>query len=312
MQPIARATVAATFAAGCALDDSSRSTDDDLTVRTCNGQVELCARSLSDVSFAGTHNSFAARGLVSGLVANQRVDIAVQLQAGIRALMLDTYLHRGIPSLCHGNCTFGGSLAVVPELRKLGEFLTIQPNNVLLLLIEEHSLTPAQFEAAMESAGLRDRAYVHPTPGARWPTLGQLVDARTNLVVFTEKDPASRPAGERIPNFYHYLWSHAWETRYRFGSTADFSCTKNRGTSQSNALYLVNHFITLAGPSENASRQANAWPVISDRTADCAKLARPNIVAVDFFDVADEPGPGGIATVLASVGALNTGVLAKK
>jgi hypothetical protein len=173
-------------------------------------------------------------------------------------------------------------------------------------MLEEHSLTPAGFEAAMKEAGLVDDAYAHPSPDATWPTLGELVARRKRVVVLTEKDPASRPPGENVPPWYHYLWAHAWETPFAFKDVHEFTCEKNRGTKKTNPIYLVNHFVTLIGPSLLESAIANAWPVISERADKCRALAQPTVVAVDFFDAAGIPAPGGAGpTVVAVVDRLN-------
>ena len=60
----------------------------------CDGSVALCGRRLDDVVFAGTHNSYAAADEPGWLFANQRHGIARQLDAGIRALLLD--VHAGV------------------------------------------------------------------------------------------------------------------------------------------------------------------------------------------------------------------------
>ena len=67
------------------------------------------------------------------------------------------------------NCTVGGYVDLVPELAKIRAFLDSHPNEVILLFIEQHSLTPAQFSTAMSSAGLLGEVYTHPSPTRRGP-----------------------------------------------------------------------------------------------------------------------------------------------
>jgi hypothetical protein len=57
----------------------------------CNGSPELCDLRLNQVVFAGTHNSFSAADSPTWFIANQRHDIARQLDDGIRLLLLDPH-----------------------------------------------------------------------------------------------------------------------------------------------------------------------------------------------------------------------------
>src|SRR6185503_16512579 len=54
----------------------------------CNGEPQLCARTLGEVAFATTHNAMAstAKGFVP---PNQRRSMRAQLEHGIRAFQID-------------------------------------------------------------------------------------------------------------------------------------------------------------------------------------------------------------------------------
>jgi hypothetical protein len=67
-----------------------------LSVDTCNGSVELCDKRLDEVAFAGTHNSMSAATYDGWFFAQQEKGMAQQLQAGIRALLIDP--HYGFPT----------------------------------------------------------------------------------------------------------------------------------------------------------------------------------------------------------------------
>ena len=67
-----------------------------LEVSTCNGSEELCSRSLDEVVFAGTHNSMSAASYRDWLFAQHTAGITEQLEAGFRALLIDT--HYGSPT----------------------------------------------------------------------------------------------------------------------------------------------------------------------------------------------------------------------
>ena len=57
----------------------------------CNGSPALCSHRLNEVVFAGTHNSFSAADDPGWFIANQRHDIAQQLQDGIRLFLIDPH-----------------------------------------------------------------------------------------------------------------------------------------------------------------------------------------------------------------------------
>jgi len=61
---------------------------------SCNGSSALCSRPLNEVMFPGTHNSFAASDQPGWYFASQTYPIARQLDAGIRAFLID--IHYGV------------------------------------------------------------------------------------------------------------------------------------------------------------------------------------------------------------------------
>ena len=247
----------------------------------CNGHEELCARRLDRTVFATTHNSFAARreGYAS-FNANQFSGIEAQLGDGIRALMLDVHRDGGELALCHGYC-FLGRTPHREALKAIRRFLEENPREVLALLYEDH-VPPREIEADFLSLGLESYAYVHP-PGAPWPTLGEMVDAGTRLLVMGER-------GSPPPDWYHSMWDLASDNPYGQRSVADFGCSPHRGR-RSNSLLLMNHWLNtiLDLPSEEGAATANQVEVLYPRTMDCIQETRrvPNFVAVNYYERGD-------------------------
>ena len=58
--------------------------------RPCNGHVELCSRRLDQVTLGAAHNAYANAADEFGEVA-QTLPVRAQLEAGVRALLLDVY-----------------------------------------------------------------------------------------------------------------------------------------------------------------------------------------------------------------------------
>ena len=87
--------LAGLLASGCGGSSGGAS-----AARMCNGSAALCSRSLGDVFFAGTHNSFAASDEPGWYFANQTYPIPRQLRDGIRAFLID--IHYGVRDPANG------------------------------------------------------------------------------------------------------------------------------------------------------------------------------------------------------------------
>jgi hypothetical protein len=239
----------------------------------CNGHAALCDRRLDQVVFPATHNAMSSSD-DGWLAPNQTHNLKRQLQDGIRALLLDTHSWRGGSYLCHQICEFGNR-PLVDGLKDLAAFLQANPNEVVVLIIED-KVSAADTATAFTQAGLDDLVYVRAGP---WPTLRQMIAANQRLVVTAEN-------GRPPPAWYHHVWDLAWDTPYSFKTTADFSCQQNRGT-RANDLFLLNHWLENPLPSEGQSATANARDVLLGRARRCqmesGKL--PNFVAVNHYSV---------------------------
>ena len=249
--------------------------------RPCNGFEELCSRPLDRTVFATTHNSYAARreGFIS-FNANQWSGIEAQLRDGIRALMLDVHRDEGELALCHSFCYLGRT-PHRQALRGIRAFLEENPREVLALLYEDH-VSPREIESDFLDVGLESYAYIHPPSGA-WPTLGEMIEAGTRLLVLGER-------GAPPPAWYHSLWELASDNPYGQHSTADFGCRPNRGR-RSNPLLLMNHWLNnaLDLPSEEGAGRANRLEMLYPRTMDCIQETRkvPNFIAVNYYEQGD-------------------------
>lgn len=259
---------------------STSSADSTGEAASCNGSPALCNRGYDEVVFAATHNSVAAtQSGFAPINANQTKPIADQLADGIRVLLLDVTYDDGETALCHGPCSLG-SRPHVEVLAELHTFLVENPREVVSIIYQD-SVTPADIEADFENTDLTDLVYTHQ--GADWPTLGEMIEADTRLVVTAEN---SGPP----PSWYHRIWDLAWDTPYTFTSLDSFSCNHNRG-ELGHPLFLLNHWLsTEAGlPAASMASQANAADVLLARVAECQRsMGRtPTFIAVDFYEQGD-------------------------
>ena len=147
----------------------------------------------------------------------------------------------------------------------------------MVILDIQDATSPADTAAAITAAGLADRAAVLEK-GQPLPTLQELIDAGTNLLVFAEV------GGPGAPPWYQRTYDWFQETPYTYPSVDAFDCAPNRGTTAA-PLLLVNHWVSekgLANPA--AASKANRKDELESRLERCLRERgrMPNIIAVDF------------------------------
>jgi hypothetical protein len=303
-----------------------------LGVPQCNGAKERCDLRLDQVVFPGSHNSMSSALYPGWLFGEQVNTIKTQLDAGVRALLIDT--HYGVPSsarlpgagtplvitdrvsgpvapqgeeldpeviaranelaarapraanakraiyLCHNYCELG-AVSFASVLADVKDFLDTHPDEVVILDIQD-ATTPADTAAAIEQAGLGDRV-ASLQPGEPLPTLGELIDAGTTLLVFAE---VGGPGG---PDWYHQMYEWFQETPFTYPSVDAFDCRPNRGPAAAPML-LINHWVSKKGLADPAAAsQANHREVLEERMERCIRERGlfPTIVAVDFASRGD-------------------------
>ena len=240
----------------------------------CNGSVAACDRPLPDVVFPGAHNAMSNEA-EGWLAPNQLVPPAAQLDAGVRAMLVDTYTWRGDTWLCHTLCE-AGATPLTDFLTALAEFLDAHPREVVLLIVQDAAPHAAAL-TALEQAGL-----VEHLLGPPWPTLGEAIAADTRLVWTVESEDPDAPPW--ATPFYGV----GWDTPYTFRRPEDFTCDPFRGDA-SHELFLINHWISNPLPDRSAAAQVNTAAALHERVAACeARHGRlPTVLAVDFATVGD-------------------------
>lgn len=260
--------------------DGSMEPDAALPNPKCNGHQEFCGRRFDQVAYPMTHNAMS-NAEAGWILPNQNFGITRQLNDGIRGMMLDTYEEDGELLLCHSVC-LAGSQPLVEGLQEIAAFLDANRNEVVSIIFENY-ITNAQTASAFDESGLIDFVFAHEL-GEAWPTLGELIEADTRLVVFEEK-LAQQAEFPWLMN----IWEHAWETPFSFSAVDDLTCTPNRG-NPANPLFLLNHFLTATlGGRPDFAEMVNHNPFFIERARQCEEEgeALPNFVAVDFYDIGD-------------------------
>lgn len=243
---------------------------------TCNGDAALCERRYDQVAYATTHNAMSNAD-EGWIVPNQQHGITRQLEDGIRGLMLDTHYDGGVAHLCHAICQIGKE-PLVSGLLKIRRYLDLHPQEVVSIIFEAY-ISEADTAAAFAAAGLLPMVHAQPV-ASPWPTLRQLIDAETRLVVFTDE--------RGVLPWHHYVWDYASETPFSFETPAQLSCAPNRG-NPSHPLFILNHFLTQTVGRPDLAEQINYNPLFIDRALACetSRSRLPNFVTVDYYDIGD-------------------------
>ena len=150
----------------------------------CNGNNALCGRRYSDVTFIGSHDS-AFVG--SGPSDNQYTSVTDQLNLGIRFLQAQTHDSGGTIEMCHSYCWLRDAGPLTNYLTEINNWMNSHPTEVVtLLLTNQDNIAVSKFADVFRNTGLEK--YVFRPNGhlnrGDWPTLQQLIDSSSRLVVF--------------------------------------------------------------------------------------------------------------------------------
>lgn len=171
---------------------------------TCNGYDALCDRQYSNLTFIGSHDS-AFVGILP--VDNQFDSVSDQLSLGVRFLQAQSHDKDGTIELCHTSCLEEDAGSLETWLDTVVTFLAANPDEVVTLLITNgDGIDGADFATVFETSGAASYAYSPASTLALsdWPTLGELIDAGTRLVVFMDY-PSGTPVSYILDEFTSYI-----------------------------------------------------------------------------------------------------------
>lgn len=243
----------------------------------CNGDPDLCDRPFPEVVFPATHNAMSNEE-EGWEPPNQNLDLATQLVDGVRGFLLDIHEDDGEILLCHVFCQLG-SRPLVDAMEEFRSFLEANPDEIITIIFEDHIPADETVEV-LEDAAIDDFVYTHSDEDG-WPTLQEMIDDDTRLVVVNEQ-------AEPPPQWMHHIWEIGWDTPYEFSSIDDFNCDHNRGT-RSGELFLINHWVSDPLPDPDHAGEVNQYATLIERVEECEERWErlPTFVAVDFYDVGD-------------------------
>jgi hypothetical protein len=177
--------------------------------------------------------------------------------------------------MCHGFCELGAT-PLAAALERVHEFLVQNPNEVVLMVIEDY-VSPQDLAASFAASGLDGLVY-HGAAGPTWPTLREMIDTRQRVLVLTESGSPGVP-------WLHPAFAVMQETPYHFRQPSEMACTPNRGGT-AGSLFLMNNWIdTTPAPKPSNAAIVNAYDALLARARACAaeRARLPTVIAVDFY-----------------------------
>ncbi|KAF4584080.1 PLC-like phosphodiesterase, TIM beta/alpha-barrel domain protein [Ophiocordyceps camponoti-floridani] len=258
----------------------------------CNGHAKLCERKYSDVTMIGTHNSAFVGDTP---FHNQFVSLTEQLDMGVRFLTAQTHNRLGRIELCHTSCW---ELDVGPlsgYLHELAHWMDQHPDDVVTLLLTNMDAIPTQrFDKDLAAAGLTKYAF---RPGGRalgrdgWPTMGQLLDEGTRLLVFMDYHADLSQTDYIMPEFDYF-----WETPYGITDDQFPTCSVDRpsGGDAGRLMGLMNHMLNfklgdIVFPNMLDAARTNSLASIQKQVELCKSQGKPQpkVVLLDWANIGE-------------------------
>lgn len=292
----------------------------------CNGSAALCDRRLDAVAFAATHNAMS-EPRAGFLLPNQEAGIRSQLEAGVRALLIDTHLgvrtDRGVYTLLEegGKSREKIEQAIGPEATRRAEALRAQIGfagggeaEVYLC----HGFCELGARPAEDAlAEVRDFLVTHPGEVLVLSIEDQVSPEQTaevfeesglldlvwqgpvrplpTLGEMADRNQRVLVMGEEATGtvrWYHPQFELVQDTPYDVRSARDLlsrrSCARNRGEADS-PLLMLNHWVAGEPPRPRDARRVNDADTLVARARRCARAlgAFPSLLAVDFYREGD-------------------------
>ncbi|KAH7149431.1 PLC-like phosphodiesterase [Dactylonectria estremocensis] len=257
----------------------------------CNGHDDLCGRKYSDITFVGSHNS-AFVGVTP--VHNQYKSVTEQLDLGVRFLQAQTQDKDGEIEMCHTFCEQLDEGPLTKYLQEVADWMDDNPDEVVTMLLTNiDAIAITKFDDAFNSTGLKQYV-LHPEEKMAledWPTLQELLDARTRLIVFMDYHMDESQVDYIINEFDYF-----WETP--FGETdSDFpTCEVDRPENgdPTQLMGMMNHMLNyeilgIVIPNQIDAGKTNSEDSIQKQVDLCEGQwgKRPNVVLLDWINIGD-------------------------
>jgi hypothetical protein len=178
--------------------------------------------------------------------------------------------------LCHTLCELGAT-SMVSFFQTIRRFLELNPNQVLVFF-DEDAVKEQDIRSAFVRAGVF-KYLARLQPGQPLPTLGQLIHAHKNVVVFSQE----RTSGHFPWNPYAFNWME--DTPLGAVKPGQFTCKLYRGNA-ANPILLMNNWADIFPPRPSPNVPLVKRDFLLSRSQQCAEQRGrvPNLILTDFYD----------------------------
>lgn len=112
---------------------------------------------------------------------------------------------------------------------------------ITLVIVNSENYAATAIDAVLQSTGLSSHAYTPDSASLtinQWPTLGSMIDAGKNVVVFMNYNADFSSVPYIIDEFTN-MWEDAYDV-----TSAGWECAVNRSSGTSGQMmFMVNHFL---------------------------------------------------------------------
>ncbi|KAH7003372.1 PLC-like phosphodiesterase [Fusarium venenatum] len=253
----------------------------------CNGHDKLCKRKYSETTFIGAHNSAFVGKQPS---QNQYLPVTEQLNFGVRFLQAQTQDKNGDIQMCHTHCWLLDEGPIEDYLKDISSWMANNPDQVVTLLLTNRDALPIEkFDAAFNSTGLKEFVFRPEKKLAlnEWPTLQELIDAGTRLLVFmgiarlTTSSINSTTFGKHLFGELDHSFPTCEVDRPENGDPAKLMGIMNH--------MLNDDVLGIIIPSRLRAKQTNSAKSIQSQVDLCKSewSAKPSVILLDWVNVGD-------------------------
>jgi hypothetical protein len=181
--------------------------------------------------------------------------------------------------LCHTLCELGAT-RFVDFLTTLRQFLERNPNQVMILFDEDY-VSEADLQRAFQRAKVFNRLAVL-TPGQPLPTLGDLIRAKRNIVVFAQKETSGKYA------WNHFAFDWIQDTPLGAKKPKQFTCKTNRGGTN-DPLVMLNNWADIFPPRPTPNVPLLKRAFLLSRARQCVEQRGRvvNLILTDYYNRGD-------------------------
>jgi hypothetical protein len=170
-------------------------------------------------------------------------------------------------------------------LTAVRSFLEGETREVLVIYMSVEGTSLDDLRVAMDHSGLDKYVYRPGEKYVDWPTMGELIENDTRLLLFANGEEMKSCFADECESGILYTPDH-------FAFTADYDSTGCEASTTGDNLaefLAMKHYETntVNWPSESNAKEMNSFGTLKTRFEGCKGRKSPSLLVVNFWDVGD-------------------------